>query len=229
MTTWIILRAAGIGAYIMLFLSVAWGLTATTQPFGKRISKASATTVHQFMATAGLALLGVHIGGLLIDRFMPFGPKDLLIPGHTAYKTVPVAFGIVGMYTLVFVMVASWLRKRIGTKWWRRTHLFAVPTFTLAMVHGILAGTDTVRPLMWWMYLATGLTVFFLVVVRGLTAGLRPERTARPGHATRSERGARPDRVARPEHPPWPEHAPRPGHATRPVRAAAQGVSMELG
>ena len=29
-TTWILLRAAGMGAYVMLFLSVAWGLVATT-------------------------------------------------------------------------------------------------------------------------------------------------------------------------------------------------------
>ncbi len=211
MTTWIILRAAGIGAYVMLFMSVAWGLTATTQPFGKRISKASATTIHQFFATTGLVLLGVHIGGLLIDSFMPFGPKDVLIPGHATFKPIPVAFGIVTMYTMVFVMVASWLKKHIGTKWWRRTHLFAVPTFTLAMVHGILSGTDTVRPLMWWMYLATGLIVFFLVVVRGLTAGLRPERAARPELATRPERPAPPT------------------HATRPVRTPAPGVSVELG
>ena len=56
-TTWIVLRAAGIGAYLMLFFSVAWGLASTTSVFGKRISKASMTTVHQFTATCGLFLL----------------------------------------------------------------------------------------------------------------------------------------------------------------------------
>ena len=30
MSTWILLRAAGIGSYLMLFLSIAWGLIATT-------------------------------------------------------------------------------------------------------------------------------------------------------------------------------------------------------
>ena len=39
MTTWIVLRAAGIGAYLMLFFSVAFGLVATSAPFGKRIAK----------------------------------------------------------------------------------------------------------------------------------------------------------------------------------------------
>jgi predicted ferric reductase len=182
-TNWIVLRAAGIGAYIMLFLSVSWGLSATAAPLGKRISKASATTVHQFMSTTALVLLAVHIGGLLVDRFLPFGPNDVLVPGHSSFRPVPVAFGVVAMYTLVFVMVASWLRKPLGTRWWRRTHLLAVPTFTLALVHGIFTGSDTARPLMWLAYLASGVIVFFLVVLRGLTAGFRPARTPAPTHA----------------------------------------------
>ncbi|HEX9122340.1 MAG TPA: ferric reductase-like transmembrane domain-containing protein [Actinomycetota bacterium] len=183
MTNWVVLRAAGIGAYLMLFLSICWGLVATTAPFGKRVSKASATTVHQFMSTTGLVLLGIHLGGLLIDSFMPFGPVDVLIPMRSTFKPVAVAFGVAGMYAMVFVIVLSWLRKRIGTKWWRRSHLLAVPTFTVALVHGVFAGTDTARPWMWWTYMVTGVVVLFLVIVRGLTAGYRPERAPRPAHA----------------------------------------------
>lgn len=192
MTTWIILRAAGVGAYLMLFLSVSWGLIATTAAFGKRVSRASATTVHQFMATCGLFLLAIHVGGLLIDAFMPFGPKDVLIPLHGTFRPIAVTFGICAMYVSVFVIVASWLRKRLGTKWWRRTHLLAVPSFTSALVHGLFAGTDTVRPWMWLIYVATGSLVLFLVIVRGLTARTRPERASRPTHATRVGKPAAP-------------------------------------
>jgi cytochrome b561 len=175
-TTWIVLRAAGIGAYVMLFLSVVWGLIATTSAFGKRISKASATTVHQFIATCGLLLLAVHLGALLVDSFMPFSLADLTIPMAASFRPVATTFGIVAMYSMVFVIVTSWLRKPIGTTWWRRTHLLAVPTFVLSMVHGIFAGTDSARPALWWTYVGTGLVVLFLVVVRGLTAGFRPPR-----------------------------------------------------
>jgi hypothetical protein len=42
---------------------------------------------------------------------------------------------------------------------------------------------------MWWTYVATGLVVLFLVVVRGLTAGYRPPRASSP-----DERGASPRR-----------------------------------
>jgi len=183
MTTWIVLRAAGIGAYLMLFLSVSWGLIGTTGILGKRVSKSSATQVHQFMATTGLFLLAIHLGGLLVDRFMPFGLKELLVPMQSTFKPGAVTFGIVTMYVMVFVIVTSWLRRPIGTKRWRPTHALAVPAFTLAFLHGVFAGTDTVRPAMWWTYVATGLMVLFLVVVRGLTAGFRPERAPRPAHA----------------------------------------------
>jgi DMSO/TMAO reductase YedYZ heme-binding membrane subunit len=81
---------------------------------------------------------------------------------------------------MVTVIALSWLRRRIGTTWWRRSHLLSVPAFILALAHGIFAGTDSARPAMWWIYVGTGLVVLFLLVVRGLTAGYRPERRSRP-------------------------------------------------
>ena len=180
MTTWIVMRAAGLGAYIMLFLSVCWGLVATTSAFGKLVAKATATTVHQFLATTGLFLLAIHVWMVLIDSFMDFGPRDVLAPGASDYRPVAVAFGIIGMYAMVFVIVSSWMRKPIGTRWWRRTHLLAVPAFIVSLAHGIFAGTDSVRPLMWWVYLATSSIVLFLLLLRAFTAGFRPERASRP-------------------------------------------------
>ncbi len=178
MTTWTMLRAAGIGAYVMLFLSVAWGLVSSTGAMGRLVSKASAGTLHRFVSTSGLVLLGLHLGGLLVDPFMPFSLRDIAIPMASAYRPFAVALGITSMYATVFVLVLSWVRSRVATTWWRRSHLLSVPAFTLALLHGIFAGTDTTRPAMWWTYVATGLVVVFLLFVRGLTAGYRPERSA---------------------------------------------------
>ena len=183
MNTWIVLRAAGIGAYLMLFLSVAWGLVSTTSLVTKRVAKPTSILFHQFVATVGLALLGVHLGGLLIDSFMPFGLPDLLIPLRGEYRPVATAVGVIAMYAMVAVMTSSWTKKYIGITWWRRLHLLAIPTFTLSMLHGIFGGTDAARPWMWATYLVTGAIVFFLVIVRGLTHGYRPQRAPRPEHA----------------------------------------------
>lgn len=180
MTTWVLLRAAGIGSYLMLFLSVAWGLVATTSIVTKRISKPSANLFHAFVASAGLALLGVHLGLLLVDGFMPFSLTEITVPMASEYRPVAIAAGIVAMYAIVIVIVTSWLRTSIGTVRWRRLHVLAVPAFTLALVHGVFAGTDTERPWMFALYAVTGLLVVFLTLVRALTYGYRPPRPVPP-------------------------------------------------
>ena len=180
MTNWNLLRAAGIGAYLMLYLAVAWGLVATTSIISKRISKASSNLFHQFVATTGLVLLGVHLALLLIDGFMPFAPLDLILPLRSTYRPIPITLGIAAMFAMVVIMVSSWLRKPIGVRLWRAIHLAAVPAFALALGHGVFAGTDTNRPWMAAMYAITGLSVVFLTIVRGLTYGYRPPRAERP-------------------------------------------------
>jgi sulfoxide reductase heme-binding subunit YedZ len=185
MSTWILLRAAGIGAYVMLFFSVAWGLIASSSLVKRRISKPSAIAFHQFCATTGVVLLGVHLGLLLVDRFMPFSLPDVLVPMHSVFRPVAITMGIGAMYGMVIVLVSSWLRKPLGTVWWRRLHLLAVPAFTLALAHGVFAGSDTQHPWMWGLYAATGLIVLFLALVRGLSYGYRPPRPATPPPADR--------------------------------------------
>lgn len=190
MTTWILLRAAGIGSYIALWLAVDWGLIATTSLVTKRVSKPTSTLFHGVVASAGLALLMIHLGGLLLDRFMPFGLLDLVIPMRAGYRTLAVSFGVFAMYAMVLILVTSWIRKRLSTKLWRTIHLLAIPTFTLALAHGVFAGTDSSRAWMFAIYVVTGVLTLFLVIVRGLTYGYRPPRPERP--ATRAIRESSP-------------------------------------
>jgi len=63
MTTWIVLRAAGVAAYVAFFLSVAWGLVSSTSLITKRISKPTSTAFH---ATVGMPQC---IG--ILGNFMP--------------------------------------------------------------------------------------------------------------------------------------------------------------
>jgi len=180
MTMWIVLRAAGIGAYAMLYLAVAWGLLSTTSIVTKRVSKPSSILFHQFVSTVGVTLIGVHVVLLVIDSFMPFRWVDVLVPMHSTFRPVAITLGVLGMYGAVIVLVSSWLRKPIGTKVWRAIHLLAIPAFALALAHGVLAGTDTGRSWMWGFYAFTGLSVLFLILVRGFTYGYRPPRATPP-------------------------------------------------
>ena len=192
MSTWVLLRAAGVGAYLMLFLAVTWGLLGTTGVLGTRVPKATATTVHQYLGAAVLPLLAIHLGGLLVDRFRPFHVLDLVVPLHSSFRPLAVAFGVLALYSTILVLVTSWTRKRVGLVWWRALHIAATPAFILAMLHGIFAGTDAGRPWLWWTYVVTGCIVLFLLLVRALTVGVRPERKPLPAGARSRSRPARP-------------------------------------
>jgi methionine sulfoxide reductase heme-binding subunit len=218
MMNWILIRAAGIAAYMMLWLAVAWGLAATTSAVSNRVSKQTSTLFHQFAASAGLTLLAAHMGLLIIDKFMPYSVLDTLVPMRSTFRPVAITFGVIAMYGVVIVMVTSWLRKPIGTLWWRKIHLLAVPAFTLAFAHGVFAGSDTNRTWMVVMYAVTGTVVLFLIFVRALTYGYRPVR------ATPPQRAARPVAAAPQGSEPAVSRAPEPAPPKVPVALASRAA-----
>lgn len=184
MTGWIWLRATGIGAYVALFLSVAWGLVSTTGVVTKRISKASSNRFHASVATSGVLLLGIHLTLVLLHDFVPFDLLDLLVPVRSSYRPFGIALGIASMYALVLVAASSWVRSKLSTRLWRSIHLLSVPAFILALLHGVFAGTDTERPWIFAVYATTGIATVFLVLVRGLTYGYRAPRPTPPVRST---------------------------------------------
>ncbi len=184
---WLLTRSSGVGAYLMLYLAVAWGLLATTSLVATRVSKRSSTLFHGFVASAGLLVLALHLIGLLLDRFVPFEPLDLLVPYRASYRPFANTLGIVAMYATVVVVASSWVRKQLRPALWRAIHLLAVPAFAMALLHGVLAGSDSARAGMTLLYWVTGCSVLFLVIVRGLTARPRRTQRARPdGSGARS-------------------------------------------
>lgn len=179
--TWLLARSAGVGAYLMLYLSVAWGLLSTTSLVTSRVSKRSSIAFHGTVASAGLLLLALHLAGLLLDTYVPFDLLDIVVPGRATYRPFATGLGVVAMFATAAVVATSWARKPLRPTIWRAIHLLAVPAFALSLLHGILAGSDSARFGMSVLYWTTGASVLFLVIVRGLTA--RPPRGRRRGTA----------------------------------------------
>lgn len=180
MVLWVLLRAAGIGAYVALFLSVVWGLVSTTGVVTKRVTKPAGNHFHAVIAATGLVLLGIHLVLLVVDTYMPFGTLDVLVPLYASYRPIATMLGVLAMYAMVVITVSSWIRKRVPTNLWRSIHVMAVPAFALALLHGVFAGTDSTRGGMLALYGGTGLFVLFLVLVRSLTYGHRAPRPTPP-------------------------------------------------
>ncbi len=176
-TFWILARASGLTAYVLLTLSVLAGLTVKSKPF-KTLRLPAVTDLHRFLALLGLGAVAIHGITLVLDTTVKITPAALLVPGLVPYRPVWTALGVLAAELMALIYVSFALRKRIGMKNWRRLHYATYAVFALATMHGLAAGTDSTRPWAIWLYLAAIGAVCAATVWRVLTAA-----PARPGPA----------------------------------------------
>jgi sulfoxide reductase heme-binding subunit YedZ len=145
-TFWILARSSGIAAYVLLTASVLAGVVLKARPFGTSPRPAAVTDVHRLLALLGLSTLALHGVALVLDRTVEVSLAALLVPGLVPYRPLWTALGVVAAELMVLVYVSFSLRRKIGTRAWRRLHWLTYAVFALATVHGLAAGTDTSRP-----------------------------------------------------------------------------------
>jgi DMSO/TMAO reductase YedYZ heme-binding membrane subunit len=180
---WYVTRAAATSSYITLSLLVVLGLIRSmTRLNGGRIAWWLDES-HQFLALLTAILMGVHLLSLMFDALIPFSPLNILEPFNEPYREVPVAIGVFSMYGMVVVLVSSWLRQRVGQKWWRLLHYLTFACFAGVTLHGILAGSDSSQPWMIFIYVCSCIAVALLTLLRVFTRPVTP--TARASYARR--------------------------------------------
>ena len=146
--TWDVARAGGFTAYILLALSVIVGLMLSTQlQSPSRWPRLINSELHNFLSLLGTIFLVVHVLAVWIDPFTHFGWNEVFIPFVSHYRPIWMALGIVSLYLGIAIGISTWLRPRIGYKWWRRLHVLTICIFVLATIHGLGSGSDT---LTWW-------------------------------------------------------------------------------
>ncbi len=138
-TFWLLARAGGLTAYVMLTLSVLAGLLVKSRPF-RALKPAAVTDLHRILAMLGLGALAGHAAALVLDTTVKVSVPGLFIPGLVSYRPVWTSFGILAAEMMVLVYASFSMRKRIGTKNWRRLHWATYAIFAAATVHGIAAG-----------------------------------------------------------------------------------------
>ena len=181
-TFWILARASGLTAYVLLTLSMVAGLVVKSRPFGKAVKAASVVDVHRFLTVLALGAIALHAGPLVLDSTVHIGPPALLVPGLAAYRPLWTGLGVVAADLGVLIWISFPLRKRIGTRVWRKLHWATYGVFALATAHGLLAGTDASRTWVFDLYLGAVGIVAFATAWRAL---VRPTRA-------RSDRRLRP-------------------------------------
>lgn len=173
MMPWLVGRTLGLGAYATLTALVCLGLW-LHHPWRVRWtvpSPESALRAHAALGGATAVLVVGHLVSLAMDAYAHVGWVGALVPGRSGFRTTPVALGVVAFYVMLAVAGTAGLAGRVTKGHWLTVHRLALPMFTLAWFHGVLAGTDT--PTLRLAYVATGLAVGGLAVTRYLWSGQR--------------------------------------------------------
>jgi predicted ferric reductase len=161
---WFITRSAGIIAYLLLWLSMVWGLAIPSKIFGNHLNGIFTFDFHQFLSLLSLGFVGLHIFILTADSYLPFSIAQILVPFLAPYRPVWVGIGTLTLYLLVLVTVTFYLRQRIGMKAFRYIHFTSLVAYLGSVIHAFMAGTDSSLQVIQLLYVGTFLVVVLLTI-----------------------------------------------------------------
>src|SRR5512138_3216914 len=119
---WYVTRAAGLTSYILLWLSMIWGLAISTKIFAPALEGTYSYDFHEFLSLLGLGFVLLHVVVLVVDKYLPFSIWQIVIPFVDSYRPLWVGLGIIGFYIFLLVTVTFYMRQSIGPKAFRGIH-----------------------------------------------------------------------------------------------------------
>ena len=98
--------------------------------------------LHNWTAYAALTVACLHPVILLFSSKVHFRPLDLVYPLNSPKQPTINTLGAIALYLLIFVVVTSYFRRRIGRTWWKRLHYTAYAMAPFFYIHGILTDPE---------------------------------------------------------------------------------------
>ncbi|UQX87383.1 hypothetical protein M6D93_13875 [Jatrophihabitans telluris] len=166
MAPWIIGRASGVTAYLLLVTLVLMGLV-LSHPWRSRIqrpSNANRIRLHVALAVFTLAFIALHIVVLGMDRYAGVGWRGALLPMGASYRPVATTLGLVGLWCGLLAGVTAALATRVPRWLWWPLHKVSSISLILVWLHGVFGGGDTAA--LTAMYLVTAGLVLIVAVGR---------------------------------------------------------------
>ena len=142
---WYLSRSSAFAAYLLLWLSMAFGLVITNRMAQLWPGGPAAFDLHQYVSLLAIAFSLFHGLILLGDQFVNTTLGGVLVPfGMSTYRPAWVGLGQIGLYLSLLVTLTFYARKQLGAQHWRTIHLLSYAAFMLVMAHGLFSGTDSV-------------------------------------------------------------------------------------
>lgn len=159
---WYVTRAAGLVAYLLLWLSMVWGLAVSSKIFDPFLTRDYTYDFHQYLSLFSLGFVALHVIVLMLDRYLPFSLLQVLVPFTSAYRPLWVGLGVISLYVLALVTVTFYLRKRIGMRAFRWIHVLSLLGYLGVTLHALFAGTNSTLSATQIIYKGSFLVVIFL-------------------------------------------------------------------
>lgn len=172
---WLVSRAAGVVALVLISLSVVMGLAMTTKLLQRPGLKRKVMKLHEHVALSALAAIGAHGFALLGDHWLKPGLKGIVVPFAMSYRPQFTGLGILAGYLTLLMGPSFYLRRRIGARRWRQLHRLIWLVWLASAVHALGAGTDAHRVWLVGLVIATGIPIVYLLALRAFGGKPSPQ------------------------------------------------------
>ena len=163
---WLVSRASGIVALVLISATVLLGLAMATRMLRRPATKRVSAQLHEHLALVAIAAIAVHGAALLGDHWLKPGWRGITIPFALNYRPAFTGIGIIAGYLAALLGPSFYLRRRIGMRRWRSLHRLTVVVWALSAAHALGAGTDAPRLWLRAVALAPAVPVVYLLVLR---------------------------------------------------------------
>ncbi|CAN5184078.1 hypothetical protein BH11ACT4_BH11ACT4_25460 [soil metagenome] len=160
---WYVTRSSAMIAWVLMTLSVVWGILLSTRIFRNSDNPAWLQDLHKYLGGTSLVMVLLHMVSLMLDGWLKFTLPEVLVPFAAGYRAVPVALGVIAFYLLVAVQGTSLLMARLPRRAWKGIHYSSYAALALVAFHAAFSGTDVGSR--WYGAVSIALIVVALVAV----------------------------------------------------------------
>ena len=132
---------AGLAAMVLLTVNILFGLLLSARYNSVRRwphRKLPVFDLHNWTACIALALVTAHPALLLFSKTAQFSVVDVLLPVKSPHQTLYNMLGAAAFYCVLFVVVTSYIRSRIGSRLWKKLHYVSYAAAALLIMHGLM-------------------------------------------------------------------------------------------
>ncbi len=139
---WIISRSSGLAAVALLSAVVVLGILSSADFGSRRWSRFVTNGLHRRIAYLACAMLGLHIVAVVADSYVDVGALSVIVPFTSGYERFAVGLGALAVDSMVVIVATSLTRRHLPFRVWQAIHVIAYAAWPLAILHGVLAGSD---------------------------------------------------------------------------------------